>query len=132
MTNQPLVFDTVDDSDCFLQDELQLIQFEADQNNDNRSWGNLLWSIFNYIISNLLKNQRSFNIGVFTVFLTVSFLCATKSIFDVVPITFIHVSQENLGVFDFVLTSDKRETSVNGDVNHYAGDPFTYEKEKED
>lgn len=98
---KPLEYIEEEDSAGLLLEEECMIKFERDQMNARRSWSNLFWSIFNYILSSVAKNQRSFNIGVFTVFLTVTFLCATKSLFDVSPVALIKFSQDNVGVFDF-------------------------------
>jgi hypothetical protein len=85
-----------------------------------------LRTIFNYIGSDITKKKRSFKIGVFTIFLVVTFIMLLKSIVDVAPIAFLKVGQDQAGVFDFQITSDYAEPYVDGDVNQYASDPFEY------
>jgi hypothetical protein len=51
-------------------------------------------TILAYIRNDIRKNARSFRIGVFTVFLVVSFITALKSLIDVAPIAFLKVAQD--------------------------------------
>ena len=124
-----LQFETDDEGSVgqFLMEQEALVQYELDKMNYNRSWSNLIRSILNYIFSSMSKNQSSFNIGVFTVFLTVMFLCSTKSLFDTSPIALIKYTQDQVGVFDFQLGSDRREMTINGDIDHYNTLPFEFE-----
>lgn len=86
----------------------------------------MLRTIVNFIWSDITKKQRSFKIGVFTVFLVVMFISLLKSVVDVAPIAFLKVGQDQAGIFDFQVTSDFDEPYVDGDVSLYATDPFTY------
>ena len=54
----------------------------------------LLITILNYIRKDIKKKAKSFRIGVFTVFLVVSFITALKSLIDVAPIAFLKVAQD--------------------------------------
>lgn len=54
----------------------------------------MLRTIINFIASDITKKQRSFKIGVFTVFLVVMFISLLKSIVDVAPIAFLKVGQD--------------------------------------
>lgn len=89
----------------------------------------MLRTIVNYIGSDITKKKRSFKIGVFTIFLVVTFIVLLKSIVDVAPIAFLKVGQDQSGVFDFQITSDYEEPYIDGDVNMYTADPFEYPKE---
>ena len=48
-------------------------------------------TIVSYLVSEQKKKNRSFQIGVFTVFLVVSFLTLLKSAVDIVPIGFVKI-----------------------------------------
>jgi len=51
----------------------------------------VIQTVFYYIRSDIEKKARSFRIGVFTVFLVVSFITLLKSIVDVAPVAFLKV-----------------------------------------
>lgn len=67
-----------------------------------RCWP-LFVTIVTYLINELGKKQRSFQIGVFTVFIVVAFLTLLKSVVDVAPIAFVKVAQDQSGMSDFTL-----------------------------
>jgi hypothetical protein len=48
--------------------------------------------ILTYLISELSKKKRSFQIGVFTVFLVVAFLTLLKSVVDVSSVAFVKIA----------------------------------------
>ena len=48
-------------------------------------------TVINYIISDIHKKKRSFRIGVFTIFLVVTFIMMLKSLVDIAPIAFLKV-----------------------------------------
>lgn len=54
-------------------------------------------TILTLLISETSKKQRSFQIGVFTVFIVVAFLTLLKSIVDVSPVAFVKVAQDQAG-----------------------------------
>jgi hypothetical protein len=60
-------------------------------------------TIVSYLVSEQTKKARSFQIGVFTVFLVVSFLALLKSAVDVAPITFVKLASDSVGLTDFRL-----------------------------
>jgi hypothetical protein len=49
-------------------------------------------TIFTYMLSELKKKPRSFNIGVFTVFLVVAFLSLLQSAVDIAPVAFLKLA----------------------------------------
>ena len=59
----------------------------------NKCWPTFL-TIVSYLISEQKKKQRAFQIGVFTVFLVVSFLTLLKSAVDVAPVAFVKLGQD--------------------------------------
>lgn len=59
-----------------------------------QSTGSMLKTICHYIYSDIQKKQRSFKIGVFTIFLVVTFIMLLKSLVDVAPIAFLKVGQD--------------------------------------
>jgi hypothetical protein len=63
-------------------------------------------TILAYIQKDIKKKARSFKIGVFTVFLVVSFITALKSLIDVAPIAFLKVAQDQAGAIDVKMVSD--------------------------
>jgi hypothetical protein len=56
-----------------------------------RFWPSLIM-ILTYLISELSKKKRSFQIGVFTVFLVVAFLTLLKSVVDVSSVAFVKIA----------------------------------------
>lgn len=83
-------------------------------------------TITTYIISDIHKKQRSFKIGVFTIILVVTFIMMLKSLIDVSPIAFLKVGQDQVGLFDYVITSNYGDPFEDGDVSSYDTDPFSY------
>jgi hypothetical protein len=60
----------------------------------------LLLTVLAYIRKDIKKKPTSFRIGVFTVFLVVSFITALKSLIDVAPIAFLKTAQDQAGSID--------------------------------
>ena len=50
-----------------------------------------LATVLAYIKSDITKHSRSFKIGVFTIFMVVSFIMMLKSLVDIAPIAFLKV-----------------------------------------
>ena len=48
-------------------------------------------TIVTYLVSEQKKKQRSFQIGVFTVFLVVAFITLLKSAVDIAPVAFVKI-----------------------------------------
>ena len=71
------------------------------------------------------KKQRSFRIGVSTIFLVVAFASMFKGIIDVAPVAFLRASQNGAGAFDFTLVHGDQQLPP-GDVNLYAESPFVF------
>ena len=61
-------------------------------------------SIVTYLISEQTKKARSFQIGVFTVFIVVAFLTLLQSVVDVSSVAFVKVAQDQAGSSDFTLS----------------------------
>ena len=87
-----------------------------------------LYTIFNYVKSDIKKKQRSFKIGVFTIFLVVMFIVMLKSVVDKVGVAFLKVAQDQGGIFDVTLTAGTDGVSVSGDIDLYNSDPFEYQQ----
>ena len=85
-----------------------------------------LKTIFNYVRSDIKKKQRSFRIGVFTIFLVVTFIVMLKSVVDKIGVAFLKVAQDQGGIFDVTMTSGSDGFSVAGDIDLYNSDPFDY------
>lgn len=78
-------------------DEYELSQIQRAyrrQQLEAQSFYSLIKTIMAYLISDIRKKQRSFRIGVFTVFLVVSFITTLKSMIDVAPIAMLKVGQD--------------------------------------
>ena len=71
-------------------------------------------------------------IGVYTIFLTVSFVTMLKSVVDVLPFAFLKVGQDQGGAIDFTMKSDYSNLLVNGDILTYSSDPFVYSKDNDE
>lgn len=55
------------------------------------------------------------------------FLCSTKSIFETSSIALIRIAQDNVGVFDFQLGSDRREMVISGEIDPHQTIPFKFQ-----
>ena len=78
------------DDDNILLDETQV-----KKDKENALFKGSLYQTFrivmNYIVSDVHKKKRSFRIGVFTIFLVVTFIMMLKALVDVAPIAFLKV-----------------------------------------
>lgn len=88
------------------------------------------WTIFEYVRADIKKKQRSFKIGVFTIFLVVMFIVMLKSVVDKVGVAFLKVAQDQAGIFDVTLTAATDGYSESGDIDLYNSDPFEYQPRK--
>lgn len=86
-------------------------------------------TITSYVISDIRKKQRSFKIGVFTIFLVVTFIVMLKSVVDKIGVAFLKVAQDQGGMFDVTMTSGADGFSVAGDIDLYNSDPFDYQEQ---
>ena len=73
----------------------------------------------NYVSSDIIKKPRNYMIGVYTIFLTVSFVTMLKSVVEVLPFAFLKVGQDQGGAIDFTMKSDYSNLLVNGDILTY-------------
>ncbi len=81
--------------------------------------------LLNYIITDIDKRPRTFKIGVFSVFLVVTFLVVLQSALHMTPIVFLRLAENQSGQYDFTLqpvaaVNDTRLDSSNAD----AGETF--------
>lgn len=66
----------------------------------NKCWPTFK-TILSYLVSEQSKKARSFQIGVFTIFLVVSFLTLLKSAVDVAQVAFVKIASDQVGISDF-------------------------------
>lgn len=85
-------------------------------------------TITNYVVSDIKKKQRSFKIGVFTIFLVVTFVVMLRSVVDKVGVAFLKVAQDQAGIFDVTLATEYGGGSIDGDIAMYTSDPFDYQE----
>jgi len=76
--------------------------------------------LLNYIITDIDKRPRTFKIGVFSVFLVVTFLVVLQSALHMTPIVFLRLAENQSGQYDFTLqpvaaVNDTRLDSTNAD-----------------
>jgi len=74
-------------------------------------------SVLSYLLSDITKKTRSFQIGIFTIFLVVSFLAMLQSAVDVAPITFVKIGTDQGGQEDFQILPTK-EIVIDGNFNY--------------
>lgn len=74
-------------------------------------------TITTYLVNELGKKQRSFQIGVFTIFIVVAFLTLLKSVVDVTPIAFVKVAQDQSGMSDFTMVPNFDSPTVPAQPN---------------
>ena len=60
-----------------------------------------LLTVTQYTLTDTYKKQRSFRIGVTSIFLVVTFVTFLKSIIDVAPVALLKASVDTSGAFDF-------------------------------
>ena len=71
-------------------------QIEEPNNNDieaKRCWPSFV-TIITFLVSEQSKKKKSFQIGVFTVFIVVAFLTLLKNIVDVSSVAFVKIAQD--------------------------------------
>ena len=78
------------DDDNILLDETRA-KLEEDSALFKGSLYSTLRIVLNYILSDIHKKKRSFRIGVFTIFLVVTFIMMLKALVDIAPIAFLKV-----------------------------------------
>ena len=89
---------------------------ENDNNNDNKPNyfsqfvhniksfnGNLVLG-FKYVISDIKRNKKNTLIGIFTIFLVLTFVCLLFHGIQRTPIIFLKVAENEVGEFDLLLT----------------------------
>ena len=59
--------------------------------------------IFNYLISDLKKKQRSFKIGLFTIFLVVFFISLLMNTIGISPVIFLRLCEDQAGETDIIM-----------------------------
>jgi hypothetical protein len=95
-------------------------QIEGPNNNDieaKRCWPSFV-TIITFLVSEQSKKKKSFQIGVFTVFIVVAFLTLLKNIVDVSSVAFVKIAQDQAGMSDFRLTASGGGDPIeNGNYN---------------
>ena len=81
-----------------------------------KCWPTFL-TIVSYLLSETKKKQRSFQIGIFTVFLVVAFLTLLKSAVDIAPVAFVKIGSDQSGVTDFRLIPSAARQMEDGNCN---------------
>ena len=95
-------------------------KIEEPNNNDieaKRCWPSFV-TIITFLVSEQSKKKKSFQIGVFTVFIVVAFLTLLKNIVDVSSVAFVKIAQDQAGMSDFRLTASGGGDPIeNGNYN---------------
>jgi len=60
--------------------------------------------IFTYLLNDIEKKPRSFKIGIFTIFLVIGFLAAIQSAFQLSPVIFLAIAEDQIGDADIIMT----------------------------
>ena len=81
--------------------------------------------ILNYLIAETQKKLTGFRIGIFTVFMVVTFIVMLKSVIQITPILFVKLGQQEAGAIDFQIISSQSKYLIDANVNFYAVDPFS-------
>ena len=82
--------------------------------------------IINYLKSDLIKKQRSFKIGLVSVFLVIFFLTLLLNAIQLSPCIFIKISEEQKSEIDLILTPIL--TKENADTKRPTFDRFIHNK----
>ena len=88
-------------------------------------FGNLMVTI-NYLKSDLIKKQRSFKIGLISIFMIVFFLTLLLNAIQLCPCIFIKLSEEQSGEIDLILTPYIASRNVESKKSGF--DTFFYNK----
>jgi len=84
-------------------------------------------TIVNYVVGDLNKKRGSFQIGVFTIFLVVTFITMLKGVIDAMPVLFLQIAETQTSAIDFTMTPHAASPNgllTLGNVNFYAMDPW--------
>jgi hypothetical protein len=88
-----------------------------------------LVTLVNYITTDIEKRPRSFKIGVFSIFLVVTFLVVLQSALELTPLVFLKMAQDKTGQYDFTILpisaeNDTRLSSDSQDSNSNTSTPM--------
>jgi hypothetical protein len=75
--------------------------------------------IFNYLKSDLIKKQRSFKIGLITIFLVVFFIALLMNVISVSPIVFLRICEEEAGEADIMMIPSLNKEDMSNQVNAF-------------
>ena len=87
-TERSMIKETEDDA-LFFADEEAI--FGKDAEMFQTTFLSTVVTAANYVSADITKKQRNYMIGVYTIFLTVSFVTMLKSVVDVLPFAFLKV-----------------------------------------
>ncbi|CAD8197198.1 unnamed protein product [Paramecium octaurelia] len=80
-----------------------------------------IWIIVRYIISDIAKRPRSFKIGLFTIYLVVTFLALLESAVQLSPLIFIQLAETQSGDSDLLFTP---MSSLNKSITYESSSTF--------
>lgn len=60
--------------------------------------------IYEFLIQDIKKRPRAFKIGLFTVFLVITFIALLISCLSISPVIFVKLSEDSVGDADIILT----------------------------
>ena len=73
--------------------------------------------VFNYLKSDIVKKQRAFKIGFFTIFLVVFFIALLLNTISLSPLIFLRQSENVVGEADLIMTPIVSKKDVKGRMN---------------
>lgn len=84
--------------------------------------------IFNYLKSDIIKKQRSFKIGLISIFLVVFFIALLTNTISVAPVVFMRLSENQAGETDIIMLPYFTKQDVS--KKYSAFDELIYGKKK--
>ena len=70
--------------------------------------------VFNYLKSDIIKKQRAFKIGFFTIFLVVFFIALLMNLITLSPLIFLRQAENQVGEADFIMMPVLDKKDVKG------------------
>ena len=87
-----------------LEDSSLNVTVDRIANNELQEYVTMLQTVNAYVLANIRKNFRTFKIGMFSIFLVVTFIVSLQSLIELSPIILLKVAEDQQGHTDILLS----------------------------